>query len=168
MDARNKAINCPITLHATEDVFMCVYFLHCYQWPNSLYLRLNPCSHSYSASGLHPLFQAAVQVELKRLRTLYPHLPPAFFQDQPPLFDRKTLLDLRARTTIFRPKFNCPYCTRRMRGPPALCRNLSELGHKIKELAASVVNSDDEPLELPSTPFPCTLSDYFVFFDYKL
>lgn len=124
--------------------------------------RINSCGHTYSASGLHGWFQSAVSAQLNELDSLYPHIPRAFFSEtKPAIFDRERLVDLRLRTHLFRPKYNCPYCTQPMRGAPVMCLNFSELGQKIRELAGSKTE------EKGGAEFPCDFSDYFMFFNHR-
>lgn len=113
----------------------------------------------------------AVQAELMYLRPLYRHLPPNLFDGtSPTTFNREAMLNMRSRTRTFRPKYRCPLCKRRMRGPPVMCRNFSELGQKIRKLAGERPKEregKEGEEESVHAAFPCNFDDYFLFFDHR-
>jgi hypothetical protein len=117
---------------------------------------VTPCGHAFSGEGLHGYFRNAVIQELRGLPFFYRHITDEYLSNQP--FNRAFLQDLRDRTTLLKPRFECGNCRQKMSGPPVKCSAFSDLGGRLKKLAEAVLDEQDDEIS-----FECDMSDYFIF-----
>jgi hypothetical protein len=100
--------------------------------------------------------------ELRRRRDFYTHI--AIGTLKPDTFHRGFLLDLRTRTSHFKPVYKCGTCRAQMTAPPLKCNAFLGLSAKIRE----VMGGGEVDVEQVNDSPACKMADYFIFYTHNI